>query len=229
MTGRRLRFAAFDFDGTLLDSADGIVTTIRATWRALGLPEPEEAAARRIIGLSLAEGVRELLKGHDPAEIERVQVFYDEVVRGVRPRPAPLTEPRFFPGALELLENLSADGYVLGIVTGRRSQRLHAILEAEGIAHHFVTLKTADHGPSKPNPHNLLEAMAEVGAAPHQSVMVGDTSFDIEMARNAGIGAIGVSWGVHGPDELREAGAHHVVDAFGELPPLLDALTGRAR
>jgi len=99
-------------------------------------------------------------------------------------------------------------------------------LEKHGIAPHFRVLKTADDGPGKPNPKILHDAMAEMGVTPWQTVMIGDTVFDMAMAKSAGTHAIGVSWGYHAPDDLRDAGAQAVAERFGELPGLIDTLLG---
>jgi len=217
-----LRFAVFDLDGTLLDSAQSIVTGVLACWEYCGFPEPERRAVQRIIGLPWEDGIRTLIPGAGEREFKMVRDYHDRVARGELTRP-PRNEA-LFPGARAVLDRLEADGYVLGIVTSRGNRRLQELLESQGIAHRFATLKTVDHGPGKPNPFLLLQAIAEVGGANAQTVMIGDTTFDIEMARNAGTAAIGVSWGVHEVHELEAAGAHRVVGLFDQLPPAIAAL-----
>jgi len=224
-----LRFAAFDFDGTLLDSAAAIVADILACWDACGFPPPDAALARRCIGLPWEASVRTLLPGAGPAEIARVRGYYDAVARGERRRPGRAMPERLFPGAAETLAALAAADYVLGIVTSRGGPRVYELLETHGIHGHFLTVKTIDHGPGKPSPYLLLQAMREVGAAAAETVMVGDTVYDIRMARDAGAAAVGVSWGVHPAAELHGAGAHHVVAAFDELPAVIGRLTGAPR
>jgi phosphoglycolate phosphatase len=221
-----LRFAVFDVDGTLLDSAGSIVAGVQACWAACGFPDPDPAAIRRTIGLPWEHGVRMLLPGCGDAEFAAIRGYYDEVARGVRTRP-PLTE-MLFPGALEALEEIAGAGALLGIVTSRNSSRLAQLLEAHGLHEHFVSVKTVDHGPGKPSPFLLLQAMSEVGAESGRTVMIGDTTYDIEMAANAGTAGVGVSWGVHEAEELRAAGARHVVRAFPELPSIVHELTGGA-
>lgn len=220
-----LRFAVFDLDGTLIDSAASIVQGVLACWSACGFPELDPEDARRIIGLPWEESVLSLLPGAGEKEFTMIRDYHDEVRRGVRTRP-PVSE-NAFPGALDTLDLLEEAGYLLGVVTSRTGGRLQELFEKHGLHGRFLTYKTADMGPGKPNPHLLLEAMGDVGVTPEQTVMVGDTTFDILMAVNAGVSSVGVSWGVHEVDELHEAGAHHVVGEFHELPPIIDTLTRR--
>lgn len=221
-----LRFAAFDFDGTLVDSAQSIVDGVTACWAACGFAEPDPEAVRRIIGLPWEESIRTLLPGAGEREFAMIRSYHDEVARGERQRPP--TSEDLFPGVLETLDILESAGFVLGIVTSRNTRRLVHLLEQLGINQRFVTLKTPDHGPGKPAPDLLFQAMSETGADRAWTVMIGDTTFDIEMARNAGTASVGVSWGVHHPDELLDAGAGRIVDAFHEIPDAIDQVTREA-
>ncbi len=219
-----VKLAVFDLDGTLLDSALSIVAGVRACWAACGFPEPDPVTVERIIGLPWEESVRALLPGAGEAEFAMIHNYHDEVARGVR-RPPPRSE-ELFPGAREMLDTLEASGYLLAIITSRGARRLSEILDAEEIAGRFVSLKTTDHGPGKPSPELMLQTLAETGARPEEAVMVGDTTFDIEMARGAGTASVGVSWGVHQGDELMRAGADRVVAAFDEIPAAVHGLIG---
>ena len=223
MAASRLRLAVFDLDGTLLDSASSIVEGVRACWSACGFPEPDPVQVRRIIGLPWEESIRALIPDAGAAEFAKIRSYHDEVARGLRPRPP--RDQTLFPGAVETLDALEEAGYLLSIITSRSNGRLVDLLEQQGIAKRFVALKTVDHGPGKPNPHLMLQTLSETGVDAADAVMVGDTTFDILMAKNAGTAAVGVSWGVHERHELTEAGAAHVVDAFHEIPPTLDRLT----
>ncbi len=220
----RLRLAVFDVDGTLIDSAGSIVAGVLACWEACGFPVPEAETVRRIIGLPWEESVITLLPGAGAKEFARIRSYHDEVARGLRSRP-PRSEI-VFPGAVEALDALEAAGCILSIITSRPTGRLQELLEKEGLAGRFVALKTTDHGPGKPAPHLMLQTLAETGVDKDDAVMVGDTVFDVQMARAAGTEAVGVSWGVHEAEELRDAGAGHVIDAFHELPPLVRRLIG---
>ncbi len=115
---------------------------------------------------------------------------------------------------------MEAEGWLLGVATGKSDRGLRLVLEHHGLAHHFVTLQTADRHPSKPHPAMIEAAMAEAGAAPRDTVMIGDTSFDMAMAHHAGVRAIGVAWGYHEPAELFAEGADAVADTPADLPAL---------
>ncbi len=222
-SARNIRFAAFDLDGTLLDSAASIVEGVSACWEACGFPAPQADAVRRIIGLPWEESVIALLPDAGRREFERIRAYHEDVRLGRRSRPA--RREALFPGARATLRALEEDDYVLGIVTSRSGNRLNELLEAHEIGEHFFVIKTADMGPGKPAPHLLLQAMADIGAVASDTVMIGDTTFDIEMAINAGARAVGVSWGVHEVGELEAAGAHRIVASFTEIRPAVIAMT----
>ena len=215
--------AAFDLDGTLLDSAGAIVERVIACWEACGFPPPDPVLARRIIGLPWKESVLALLPDAGPEEFAKIRAFYDDVRDGRRTAP-PLSET-LFDGARGTLEYLHERGFALAIVTSRNSDRLAELLRSLGIDEFFFACKTADLGPAKPDPFLLKAAMTEAGAGTENTVMIGDTTFDIEMAVNAGAGAVGVSWGVHEVGELQTAGAHRIVESFGEVRDAVLAMT----
>jgi phosphoglycolate phosphatase len=134
-----------------------------------------------------------------------------------------LADEPLFDGMGALIEQLAGHGWMLGVATGKSDRGLDLILTAHGLKHHFVTLQTADRHPSKPHPSMIEAAIAEAGADPARTVMIGDTSYDILMAVNAGVRAIGVGWGYHPADELVAAGAHGVALAVADLPHHLEA------
>jgi phosphoglycolate phosphatase len=113
---------------------------------------------------------------------------------------------------------------VLGIATGKSRKGVMHLFDRHGFHGWFATVQTSDTNPSKPHPQMVLEALAETGAEPHEAIVIGDTSYDIEMARAAGVGAIGVTWGNHPPGELEHAGAHHIINEFSELDEQLERL-----
>jgi phosphoglycolate phosphatase len=215
----RVRLVVFDCDGTLVDSQATIVACAQAAFRAEGLPVPTAGAIRRIVGLSLVEAVLELMAEPDPSAVPRLAERYRAAFLEHRASPG-FDEP-LFPGALELLEALLARGHVLGVATGKAMRGLRLVLERHGLERHFTTLQTADRHPSKPHPAMLEAAMAEVGAAPAATALVGDTTYDILMARAAGALPVGVAWGNHPPAELTAAGAAKVLERFDELHDLL--------
>ncbi len=225
MTGGK-GLVAFDLDGTLLDSIPSLVAGVAACWEALGFPEIEPDRIRRIIGLPWERGVGILMPGAGKREVEMVRRYQAEIGRGERPRP-PRPPERLFSGAPELLDGLEAEGYRLALVTSRSGRRIGEILARAGLDGRFVSVQTADLGPGKPDPFPLRRAMRDAGTGRADTVMIGDTVYDIETALNAGAGAVGVTWGVHAAGELRAAGAHGIADGFGDLPGLVEAAAGR--
>ncbi len=219
------RLAMFDCDGTLVDSQHAIVACMATAFAAEGLSAPPAVEVRRLIGLPLGECVARLAPQESPARHERLGKSYKGAFFVLRQR-ADHHEP-LFDGALTALDALEQDGVLLGIATGKARRGLLAVLERHGLGSRFITLQTSDAGPGKPNPDMLLRAMAETGVAPEDCVMIGDTTFDMQMARGAGTHAVGVAWGYHSPAELDAAGAHALVDRFIELPAVISRLQGR--
>ncbi|MBR45280.1 MAG: haloacid dehalogenase [Rhodospirillaceae bacterium] len=212
-----MRLIMFDCDGTLVDSQHVIVECMQMAFRSRGLAPPAPDAVKRIVGLALPEAIHRLYPEGDPPAIGDLVAAYKECFMEVRARPD-LHEP-MFDGVIDILDHLEAAGYFLGVATGKSRRGLIATLEHHGLAKYFVTLQTVDDAPGKPHPGMLERAMADTGAERGETVLIGDTVFDMEMALNAGTGAFGVSWGYHDVDELHAAGAHLVLDRFDELPP----------
>lgn len=219
MAAAPIRLIVFDCDGTLVDSQATIVACAQAAFRAEGLAVPSAAAVRRIVGLSLVEAVLELMAEPDPAVAPRLAEHYKAAFHEYRARPE-FHEP-LFAGTRELLDALLARDLLLGVATGKAMRGLLSVLEHHGLRDHFVTLQTADLHPSKPHPAMLRAAMAETDASSAETMLLGDTTYDILMARAAGAVPIGVSWGNHPAEELVEAGAIAVLDRFEELHRLL--------
>ncbi|SMF43154.1 phosphoglycolate phosphatase [Tistlia consotensis] len=218
------RLIVFDFDGTLVDSQAGIVHCMAAGFAAVGLPAPEAGAVRRVVGLSLELAIARLLPDAAGDAVAPAAAAYREAFLAWRADPA-FHEP-LFEGVAETLERLDRPEVLLGIATGKNLRGLSASLERHGLRHRFTTLQTPDHSPSKPHPGMLQRAMNEVGCYPDETVLIGDTTFDIEMAQNAGTVSLGVSWGYHDPEELRAAGARGVLAEMAELPERLATLAG---
>ena len=214
-----IRLVVFDCDGTLVDSQATIVACAQAAFQAEGLAVPSAEAIRRIVGLSLVEAVLELMTEPDPARAPILAEHYKAAFLEYRARPE-FHEP-LFPGARELLDELQARDLVLGIATGKAMRGLRAVLEHHGLERHFTTLQTADLHPSKPHPAMLRAAMAEAGVPNSATMLIGDTTYDILMARAADAVPIGVGWGNHPSAELVEAGAARVLQRFDELTGLL--------
>ncbi len=220
MSERKL--VVFDCDGTLVDSQHMIVAAMDHAVTAHSLPKIPRERVLSIVGLSLEEAISKLLPSEDPAMLKLVQDSYREAFFHLRQDPD-LHEP-LFPGTREALNGLAArDDVLLGVATGKSRRGLRFVLELHGLTEMFVTLQTADDHPSKPDPSMLLQAMAETGVAAADTVIVGDTSYDMDMGVAAGVRPIGVSWGYHSSDELTAHGAVHVLHRFDELMPFLSA------
>jgi phosphoglycolate phosphatase len=204
-----------DCDGTLVDSQRAIHAIMTECFTTHGLVAPDIAAVRKIVGLSLDDAIARLQIQPCDTHPSVMSQTYRQVSSRIRKQGA-FEEP-LFPGARAAIEHLSESGCVLGIATGKSLGGLRNTLASHGLGHFFTTLQTSDQAPSKPHPAMLHQAMRETGAEPHATVMVGDTTYDMEMARAAGTYAIGVGWGYHDATALREAGAHRILDSYADL------------
>ncbi len=213
------RLAVFDCDGTLVDGQADVCWAMERAFTRAGLTPPEAASVRRIVGLSLPAAVRSLAPDLSEDQNRTVTEFYRSSFRARREEGL-LDEP-LYDGIADLLRALHSAGWQLAVATGKSDRGLAACLAAHGIADLFVSLQTADRHPSKPHPAMLEAALFEAGALPGQAVMIGDTSFDMLMARSIGVTAIGVGWGYHAASELIASGAAQVVDTAEALAAAL--------
>ncbi|MBK5932527.1 phosphoglycolate phosphatase [Rhodovulum imhoffii] len=218
-----LRLVIFDVDGTLVDSQAHIHAAMAAAFDGAGLTVPDMAAVRGIVGLSLPVAIGRLAPTLDDAAVADLtgrykRAFFDMRVGGA-------TSP-LFPGARDLLETLAArEEVLLGIATGKSRRGLDHLLAAHGLAEMFLTRQVADDHPSKPHPSMVLAALLETGVAACDAVMIGDTSFDMEMGRTAGVRTLGVGWGCHDPANL-SADADLVVSDFPALAAAIEESWG---
>ncbi|MBK1698479.1 HAD-IA family hydrolase [Rhodovibrio salinarum] len=223
MTDRPHPYAliVFDVDGTLVDSQAGIVASMADAFAEIGLAAPTAEQTRRVVGLSLDEAVARLLPGglEDP-RLDKAVDAYKHAFMARRARPD-YDEP-LFPGVREVLAALDHPQVCLGVATGKSQRGLEATLAHHDLTRFFVTTQTADGGPGKPHPRMLQAAMRAVGAEPQETLLIGDTVFDVEMAGNAGVTAFGVGWGYHDAAELSRAGAHTILQSFDELRARLE-------
>ena len=215
------RLVIFDCDGTLVDGQAAICDTMDEAFAAARLPSPDRNEVRRMVGLSLPQALRQLAPG---ATDDQRDIALDAYKSGYRDRrfKGTLEEP-LYDGMAELIDRLLDAGWLLAVATGKSDRGLHSCLDLHGIKHHFVSLQTADRHPSKPHPSMIEQALAEADVASDCAVMIGDTTFDIEMARAAGVRAIGVAWGYHEPSELLDAGAQGVAGTMQELEDMINA------
>ncbi|WP_428548019.1 HAD-IA family hydrolase [Profundibacter sp.] len=219
-----LRLAVFDVDGTLVDSQHHIAAAMAQTYTAEGMDGPPLEQVRGIIGLLLPHAMRQLSP-------DLTDVQYDALVEGYKAtfrnkREAGQSAP-LYAGVRDLLDRLAQDDHLLlGVATGKSRRGLDAMLRVHGLEKMFVTAQVADDHPSKPHPSMLHATLSETGVAGQHGVMIGDTTFDMEMGRAAGMVSIGVSWGYHDVGRLRAAGAAHIVDDTVALAALLTELWG---
>ena len=209
------RLIIFDCDGTLIDSQHAIIASMARAFDAHDLEVPANAAIRRVVGLSLTDAIERLHPAGETTHHQTLAESYKTAFADARAA-VDFEEP-LFPGAHEALAALDAAGYLLGIATGKSRRGLDRTLERHGLQGRFVTLQTADDGPGKPHPGMVQRSMDETGVDPGRTTVVGDTTYDIAMARSAGAYAVGVAWGYHAAHELREAGAHAIVEQFGAV------------
>lgn len=218
-----MKLVIFDCDGTLVDSQHAICAAMEYAFASLGLPAPARADILGVVGLSLPQTFEVLAGEHSLAVQLALAEAYRTDFPGRRTMPA-LHDP-LYPGIAEVVAALAGrEDVVLGIATGKSRKGVARLLEREGWHGHFVTIQTADDNPSKPHPEMILRAMAETGADAATTLMIGDTTYDVEMALAAGVHALGVTWGYHAIERLTAAGAHALADAPGSLLAMLEAL-----
>jgi phosphoglycolate phosphatase len=217
------RLIVFDCDGTLVDSQQLIVEAARQTLLAHDLEPLPAEAIRAVIGLSLDLALAKLVPDADARTIASLVETYRITWRSLRAQG--VREP-LFPRAREVLGALDRGGHLLGVATGKSRPGLIDVLDHHGLTALFTSLQTADRHPSKPHPGMLEAAMRETGSDSGATLMVGDTSFDMEMAQAAGARAIGVAWGYHPTALLEAAGAQTILQGFDELLELVAGTAG---
>lgn len=214
-----MRLVIFDIDGTLVDSQAYILRAMTAGLAAAGLPDLPRKRVLSIVGLSLPTAVATLLPTADAPTREIVVNAYRSAYHTSRLA----TESPLFPGARDCLDRLAArDDILLGIATGKSRRGLNAVLTAHDLAGLFATVHCADDHPSKPAPGMVLACLRDAGVDARDAIMVGDTTFDIDMAVSAGVAALGVSWGHHAPDMLTASGARRIAVDFTDLTTLIE-------
>ncbi|MBL4838224.1 MAG: HAD-IA family hydrolase [Kordiimonadaceae bacterium] len=219
------KLVIFDCDGTLVDSQHIIMDAMRETFAANGVAHVSDAAVRSTVGLSLDEAIKLLVPQGTPDHIAELVEAYKSTFYRLRVEQDSGPDP-LYEGTREALTALDKAGYLLGVATGNSRRGLDRILKEHDLADMFVTLQTADGHPSKPHPSMVLKAVAEAGSTVENTVMVGDTSYDMLMGCKAGAHSLGVNWGYHAVDELLEAGAKHVASDYAEIPALVRTWVG---
>jgi phosphoglycolate phosphatase len=207
----RYELVIFDWDGTIMDSTGLIARCIQDACRELGLPVPSDTEARWVIGLGASASVKYVAPTLEPARFAEFAAHYrDRFV--AREHEAPL-----FEGVASLLAELRSRGRRLAVATGKSRRGLDRALDASGLRPHFEASRCADEGFAKPHPGMLLALLEATGVEPSRAVMIGDTTHDLELAANAGIDAVGVTYGAHDEALLRARPSQHLAASVGEL------------
>lgn len=218
-----MKLVLFDVDGTLVDSQNIIVASVRGAFQAYDMEPPSREKSLSIVGLSLVEAFKVLAGPDSPAE--KLAQAYKDTYSILRLDPA--NDAPLFPGAGECIERLkNRDDVLLGLATGKSRKGVVQLIERHGWEGVFATTQTADDAPSKPHPAMILQAMEELGMAQDDTVMIGDSSYDMAMACSAGVLPVGVSWGFQPVTALNQAGAGTIVHSYGELEPVLQDFLG---
>ena len=214
---RHYRLLVFDWDGTLADSTSIIASAIQSACRDVGEPVPDDVAARYVIGLGLAQALAHVAPALPPHRHPELSARYRHHYLARDPQ-IPL-----FDGAAGLLDDLRARGFMLAVATGKSRVGLDRALVANALAERFHATRCADEGRPKPHPDMLLHLMAALDVQPAQTLMIGDTTHDLELARAAGADALAVAYGAHEVQGLAEAGPRAIVHSIAELRAWLDA------
>jgi len=223
-----LKLAIWDIDGTIVDSRKIIQSAMSRAFKRAGLGDIDYDRTRTIVGLELSEAICRLAPVDYGAErVLQLGTFYKEAF--VEQRQEPGFEEPLYESVLETIESLVDEGWLLGVATGKARRGLDIVFNHHGLHRHFDTFQTVDGGAGKPHPRMIIDAMNETGVEAENTVMIGDTSFDMEMARNAKVKALGVSWGFHTPDEINAGGAHELHHEFSSLRASLNQLTDKLK
>lgn len=216
-----LRLVIFDVDGTLVDSQAEIVAAMTAAYTAKSLPVPERTAILSIVGLSLPQAMAQLSPTLDAgAQAVLVQAYKDAYI-GLRGASAHDLSP-MFPGARNVLDELRAqDHTLLAVATGKSRRGLDKVIARHGLEGYFVSAQVADFHPSKPHPAMIHQALLDTGVDATAAVMIGDTTFDMQMGRAAAVHTIGVSWGYH---DVASLDADMIVHEMADLPYAIDQI-----
>ncbi len=218
MSSKSFKLLVFDWDGTLMDSEARIIACVRGAAKDLHLQMLTDDEIRNIIGLGLKEAVTTLFPGADDDLVAKVVVRYRHYFLNVDKTPSEL-----FRGSREVLHNLQKQEYMMAVATGKGRQGLDKVLDETGLKPLFLATRCADETLSKPHPEMLLQIMDELGVEGGETLMIGDTEYDMQMAVNAGAHRLAVSYGVHTPQRLMQHSPLGCLDDITELTGWLTA------
>lgn len=216
-----LKLAIFDCDGTLVDGQHMIISAMKQASENCNIPYPGDEPVRRIVGLSLYEAIERVypeLTANDHGSLQKEFINHFQYLRTLDDHHEPL-----YDGIKDVIVELGEMGVLLGVATGKSTRGLKNTLLNHDLGDHFVTLNTADDGPGKPDPAMINVALADTGVSRENAFMIGDTTYDMLMAKHAGVHSIGVTWGYHEKHELISSGAKHIIDHISELVGLVKA------
>ena len=223
-TMSNLRLVIFDVDGTLVDSQAMIFQSFTAAYEGCGLPVPARAEVMQHVGISLDQIFPRLAPDLDSVMHARLAAKYRETYFAIRQQQGDKVSSPFFPGARDTLDALKAqDWTLLAVATGKAKRGLDGMINGHDLHGYFQSLQSADDHPSKPHPSMIETCLRDTGVDAENAVMIGDTTFDMDMGRAAGVKTIGVSWGHHPAAQLN---ADLIVDDFDALIPAIDQLLG---
>jgi len=214
-----IKAVIFDWDGTIVDSIDHIATSLHMAAADLGFPTLEKAAYRNIIGLGMVDALKALYPGVSEPDIERIRQTYSSYFFAKEATPQ-----QVFAGMLDVIDALRARGVGRAVATGKSRRGLDSALQSSGLHAHFDVTRCADETLSKPNPKMLEEILDFYGLNPSDAVMIGDTTYDLEMAQRIGMPSVGVRWGVHEDAELERFAPAKIVSSTQELHAFLATL-----
>lgn len=209
----------FDWDGTLYDSSQYIVDNVQQAFKEMEMAIPNPNIIRSMIGLNFTEALRRVQQDITPAQLERLTKIYRRLVSA-----GANSSARLFPGAKETLIQLKDNGYTLAIATGKSRSGLNADLEYFSLKKYFTTSRCGDETFSKPHPQMLLDILETTAYEPNQTLMIGDTSYDMELAQNAKVDAVAVSYGVHTQEDLKQFPVKAIIHDIGDLPIWLSSV-----
>ena len=215
MMSETLKLAIFDCDGTLVDGQHMIISSMKQASEKYGIAYPGDEQFRRIVGLSLLEAISRVfpdLTDNDHQLLKAEFIEHFQHLRTLNDYHEPL-----YDGVRDAINKLNDMGVLLGVATGKSTRGLKKTLLNHGLENHFITLNTADDGPGKPHPSMINVALSEAGVEKENAIMIGDTTYDMIMAKNAGVKSVGVTWGYHPEDELKSSGAQHIIHHISEL------------
>ncbi|WP_417321095.1 HAD-IA family hydrolase [Emcibacter sp.] len=218
-----MKLVVFDCDGTLVDGQHMILDSMRHASLVCEVDYPGDEPVRRIVGLTLLRAIEDV---YPDLQADHHLALREAFIDRFKQLREDEHEEPLFEDVREVLEHLTGEGYLLGVATGKSRRGLVNTLKNHDLEKYFITLNTADDGPGKPHPSMLLNAMRDAGTTPENTVMVGDTTFDIQMAKAARVCSVGVNWGYHPGEELVTAGADHLIERILHLPEILGMSLG---